>query len=449
MDTIWILGSDDAEMRQTDTLLRDCGQSVRYALVPERGGFRRVRPGEMGTTCGTHLDEIGWASEEVSMLVARADLVAVEVAGPWGDPQIDHHDKAERTSWGPDRFFQASSLGQTIERLAQMVALPAEVASRDPETALGPWTRRFVDHDEADLPPGTILPPAPGRWTLWRVVTTDTARIEHGDFGQRRLIVFIPKPLVFEAAADHCLAAAFAGACPGIDPEPDGAFWRYVVESRRQTFAPDLSTETFAAVFAASLATLRASLPAHDLCGPMSPELTAYHALEMSIPRGGMDLLSDKESGRLSDALESAYRALSSNEMERVACVPLSPQMVRDLTDLPVDGPIVAATCEQYPVAFQFGPLIGSVAGLGYIVHIVRWRREIDANGKWTGRWVDPVSAMRVGGCGEGTAAGPEPIRRWLNGVGEARGCLPATAAPPDNLYGVPARGFGGGTVRA
>lgn len=100
-------------------------------------------------------------------------------------------------------------------------------------------------------------------------------------------------------------------------------------------------------------------------------------------------------------------------------------------------------TAEQFPSAFPFGPVAASLAGLGYVVRGRRWTRTTpDAE------WVAGPCILRIGGCGEGSVPGPDPIRRWLAGVGEARGCLPATAAPPDNLYAVETRGFGGGTLR-
>src|SRR5690606_24115507 len=39
----------------------------------------------------------------------------------------------------------------------------------------------------------------------------------------------IPPPYIFAAAADHCLAAAYRGECPGVDPD---ALMRWRAESR-------------------------------------------------------------------------------------------------------------------------------------------------------------------------------------------------------------------------
>lgn len=101
---------------------------------------------------------------------------------------------------------------------------------------------------------------------------------------------------------------------------------------------------------------------------------------------------------------------------------------VADLTGLEPDGPGV----EKYPSSFPFGPLVGALGRRGYLVKCRR---------------ADGTIALRVGGCGMGSVPGPEPIQRWLDGVGIARGCLPADAPRPNNLYGFVARGMGGGTL--
>lgn len=216
MSTLWILGAPDAEMTAIESLLRDCGQSFTYALAPDRqGALTRVAPGQVATNVA--------CTQE-----ADAVLVAIEVAGPWGLATIDHHDDAERASWGPDRFLQASSLGQVVERLAQMGALPTS------------WGGDFLEsidaRDEAD---GTFID-SPGGIA---VVSAGCFRI-------------VPQALVFEAAADHCPAAAVAGLCPGVDP---GAFAPFLAESKRRQYFPAMSPEDFARELATSRATLLAA----------------------------------------------------------------------------------------------------------------------------------------------------------------------------------------------
>lgn len=147
-----------------------------------------------------------------------------------------------------------------------------------------------------------------------------------------------------------------------------------------------------------------------------------------------------RESRRLQFApfmTKEAYDAALNLALETLASAPpaldLDPKgRVADLTGLEPDGRAAAGTGESYPTSFLFGPLVGALGRRGYVV---RCRR---ADGK---------IALRVGGCGIGSVPGPEPIQRWLDGVGVARGCLPADAPRPDNLYGFVARGMGGGTL--
>lgn len=392
MDGIfWILGCPDAEMSAIESLLRQCGQRVYVALAPtmrldpvtgtmrpvldEQGlpVYGRVAPGQVATGAAELLAD-GTEGAVLRHTGNIPDLVAVEVAGPWGQAHIDHHGHAERAEWGPDRFLQASSLGQVISRLAIMGALPES------------WHEDVIG---AYSPAGQIDSDGQG-YLVWGGLTG--AHADGGGLGEFDIerIWRIPQALVFEAAADHCLAAAFAGACPGIDPVEGGNFWRTIVASRRAIFAPDMSEEEYTAALALAQLTLCTGPPALDL-DPI-PE--------------------DVEEG-------TAY--------------PSRESLVRDLTHLDPFGRPAAGTGERYPDAFQFGPLVGAITGLGYLVRVVNRDGNI---------------GMRLGGCGLRTRPGPKPVQRWLDGVGEARGCYPLDAPRPKNLYGSSARGFGGGTLR-
>jgi hypothetical protein len=179
------------------------------------------------------------------------------------------------------------------------------------------------------------------------------------------------------AALDHNLPAAWRGRA-GVPAE---LAQRALLERTRAIFAPGLSLDEFEAAIRLALETLEEAPPALELCGA---------------------------------------------------------GLVGDLRDLPIDGPVVEATGEQYPSAFQFGPTVGAIAGRGYVVTIRRGITDTSPG----------ALALRVGGCGLGSAPGPEPIERWLAGVGEQYGCWGPAAPRPDNLYGSPARGFAGGTLR-
>lgn len=217
MPILWILGAPDAEMAAIGSLLRDSGQSFTYALAPDRqGALTRVAPGQVATNVA--------CTQE-----AGAEVIAIEVAGPWGQAHIDHHDEAERASWGPECFLQASSLGQVIERVAQLGHIPAT------------WARAGCIADGS--PVGYLHQPedAGGAWAVL---------VEDG------LVAFLPTDLVLEAAADHCPAAAIAGLCPGVDPR---AFALFLAESKRRQYFPWMSPEDFARELETSRATLLAA----------------------------------------------------------------------------------------------------------------------------------------------------------------------------------------------
>src|SRR5690606_24913959 len=51
-------------------------------------------------------------------------------------------------------------------------------------------------------------------------------------------VALIPSPLILAAAADHCLAAAYAGECPGVDPDAL-MVWRAETRAAFQGRSPD------------------------------------------------------------------------------------------------------------------------------------------------------------------------------------------------------------------
>lgn len=181
----------------------------------------------------------------------------------------------------------------------------------------------------------------------------------------------LPSELVWEAAADHCLGAACQGQCPGADFSRSIPAYRWLLSNKRATYAPTLSDAEFAAVIATAEESVRSAPPVSDLPGD-----------------------------------------------------------VADLRMLPVDGPVVVATGEQYPVKAQFLPLVGSLVGRAYMVHIKRG---------------DGALALRMGG-GDGSPASKVTFEAF--GVDPGRfGCYPATEPRPNNAYCDPCRGLAGGTI--
>src|SRR5690606_34614139 len=86
----------------------------------------------------------------------------------------------------------------------------------------------------------------------------------------------IPQRYVFAAAADHCLAAAYRGECPGVDPD---ALMRWRVETRAAYQGRPVAElledveQSRARLRAAPVVALGERLTARDLRGEHVPEL--------------------------------------------------------------------------------------------------------------------------------------------------------------------------------
>jgi hypothetical protein len=106
------------------------------------------------------------------------------------------------------------------------------------------------------------------------------------------------------------------------------------------------------------------------------------------------------------------------------------PDGIADLRHLPIDGPI-ATTGEQYPSKAQFLPVVASLEGIPYIVKIRRG---------------DGMLALRMGGFDGGNPEHQQVIQAFLDDPSKL-GCLPVDAPSPNNDYGSPERGIGGGTL--
>lgn len=207
-----VFGASDVEAAAAEGLLRDAGVAYGYAAVEGPDGRPvRVNPGNAykatcwvfpGDPSGSHF---GPAWDRVTHLFECSPSPAVmdglhemeHEAAAWergGNPcsycgecggmslapvgprwvVLDHHRPGD-PGYGrsPAEYWSASSLGQLCKELAlENKVLP------------GPWVK--------------------GEWIP-------------------------PKELMFVAAADHCLEAAYRGACPGVDPDALMA-WR--AESR-------------------------------------------------------------------------------------------------------------------------------------------------------------------------------------------------------------------------
>ena len=170
MSRLWVLGASDPEMAAIETMLRECGETVRYATI----AGRRVSAGDAyrmdaipvdATPWGGHLYlvECGDSSVGSWRLIAHPDSAGLEPSDIPSEHyvtvlSVDHHRPGD-AGYGrtPEDFFGASSAGQVWAALSRLGLLSGRPS-----------------------PSGEII-----------------------------LI----------AAADHCLGHAYAGRCPGVDPD--------------------------------------------------------------------------------------------------------------------------------------------------------------------------------------------------------------------------------------
>ena len=198
-ELLWVLGAPDPEMAAIETVLRECNQRVAYATL----AGERVRP------------DTAYKADGTTLPLDKYHVVFVECCGQTlgriarhGAHRIDHHRPGD-PGYGkpPAEFLAASSIGQVLVLLAKIGCLDA-------------W-------------PGVDAP-------------------------EGRRAVVVPQELVFTAAADHCLAAAYRGECPGVDPD---ALMRWRAESRAA-----FQGRTIEAVLADVEAARLALAGAHSIC---------------------------------------------------------------------------------------------------------------------------------------------------------------------------------------
>ncbi len=235
--TIAVLGAEDPEMNAIEALLRSAGVPVAYAATmelasPGAAGSdspadrepRRVipstayqsdtllyPPGSEGTLVGF------WPSRIVTVECSAVETTWADPAwwGRRGDPLplvvIDHHRPGD-PGFGrpPAEFLPASSVGQVIAWLAREAESP--LYPRYMMAARMPWEERPYDPTTSGPPfePGDVLRflegRVGGRCLEWHIAVSEMMHLR------------IPAGLVLTAAADHCLAAAYAGQCPGVEP---------------------------------------------------------------------------------------------------------------------------------------------------------------------------------------------------------------------------------------
>ena len=224
---LWILGAPDPEMEAIEALLREQGEDVAYATV----AGKRVHPGNAYKSDFSELS-----------LMDYSEIVIVECDGdrtPFGSRPvtvIDHHRPGD-PGYGrsPAEFMEASSIGQVLALLCRAGILQPTAVS-DCNYVTGAAFVRTKVRTRYDWVPG----PWEYQWTNAHVVGNAYQQGTHdgirdGAIDTRRTMVSlmfryrVPEAIIMAAAADHCLAAAYRGECPGVDPD---ALMRWRVETR-------------------------------------------------------------------------------------------------------------------------------------------------------------------------------------------------------------------------
>jgi len=385
--TTYILGAPDPEMAAIEGLLRECGQPFVYAGVRTPAGVARVTPREAYRADALLHPEGG---EGVAVASGTATAL-VECDGPVASAlevvaRCDHHRPGD-VGFGrpPAEFLGASSLGQVISHLARKWALPdlweSVVLSLGPYDDRSPWTG----------PPGAIRC-VHDRWG----VVTSWGCDEDGCAGG--VVRLLPKGLVLAAAADHCLAAAYAGQCPGVVPTE-------LAEHRARQRAEWLARgpgqgrdepRSAVALSAAPRLSVDAALACFDAC------VDEWH-----------------------DAVLAAYRRTAK-------ALTIAPRV--QLRDHDPAGEVIdlraTGTLPELPeVLAQMG-------------QAALYRMVPPAGSR------DPRPKVGIIGAGEGSIPGTAPVEAFLGGWAAAQGLVdtyPEHDGTPEGLRAAAARGYAGG----
>ena len=188
---IHICGAADGEMQAIERVLTSCGEAYTYATY----AGTRVTP-----AAAYHAD-CTWQNPCPGKL--WDEIIAVECMPTYATAYIDHHRLGD-SGYGvpPEEFLRGSSLGQVIAELARYDVLQWPIG---PLMCAVPPGRLEAHHHQGNMQDPYIS-----------FVTT--SRVVPG-WPDSYVTRVIPHELVLTAAADHCLGHAYAGRCPGIDPD--------------------------------------------------------------------------------------------------------------------------------------------------------------------------------------------------------------------------------------
>ncbi len=193
---LFVLGSGDPEMRMIKDLLVATRCAWTYAL----SGAARVSPLEANSADPVMVPD--WVSRVVYVECRAPTVDGVGRAVPVERVICDHHQPGDPGyGMGAEDFHRGSSLGQVLSYLGDIGRLARLEAKRArPARAVLPAGAR----------PGLV-------WTGRRWVLC--GRDEQ--FGELRVLSVDAdsvREMVYVAAADHCLRAAYANRCRGVNP---------------------------------------------------------------------------------------------------------------------------------------------------------------------------------------------------------------------------------------
>lgn len=184
----WILGAPDPEMVHIEALLREQGKTVAYATYwGKRVTARNAYQADGPVVSSGHV------------YLVECDIPALHQTGV-SITRIDHHREGDPGyGLGPDQFLPASSIGQVIAAIG---------VNEFYRTHSDRWWITASAHDDEE---GRLAKIYGDGWAYhpdrgWRLGQGDTA-------------LYAPADVILVAAADHCLAAAYRGECPGVDPD--------------------------------------------------------------------------------------------------------------------------------------------------------------------------------------------------------------------------------------
>lgn len=323
----FMLGADDPEMSAIENLLE--GNGIPYFFAVTETGSRVLPANAYQSYAVRRTDGVTLSREESVEIINSAVLVECEFPGVTSAGQCDHHRPGDvGFSRPPSEYWEASSIGQVAA---------------------------FLD----------------------------------GNHGHDILSGGDGKRLALIAAADHCLAAAMAGRCPGVDPE-ELADWQITTACSASAASSRGEARTHGEV--------RASVDRAKVTVKNAPVVTLGWQAECDGFRGGVfpsyEGAANDGAWNLSDGGTRSYRVF-----------PVTASDLRGVTvpDLPIAAMMM---------------------GVAYI-----------AGGTALREGEEPK--VVIGGCGEGSVPGTAPVIAFLGWWAEEQGIT-------GEKYGDPVRGFAG-----